>query len=155
MQYPLKHVIQYPSNNVIQSWKYSTGSCYCCPNIPLVFVLWSVRSWFKTGKCDTVDHIGLWHNTLIPNTGQDGMSHFIWNLYTLCWRFTEVLSQRGLQLQMDWHIKQLYLKATPPLYNTLVQSTTEGVDILSRSVMQASPLKIYYSPCWWLTRPPS
>ena len=39
------------------------------------------------------------------------------------------IRQRECDFQMDWHDKQLYLKVSPPLYNILVQSTTEGVDI--------------------------
>ena len=36
--------------------------------------------------------------------------------------------------QMDWQIKQPHLKFTPPLYNILVKSITEGVHIWCGSV---------------------
>ena len=47
---------------------------------------------------------------------------------------------------MDWHIEQLHLKFTHPLFNALVQSITEGVHISYGSVEWAIPLEIHTPP---------
>ena len=59
-----------------------------------------------------------------------------------CGRFTRSLQQGECDFQMDWLIQQLHLKFTPPLCITLVQSTTEGVQISCGSIQWANPLEL-------------
>ena len=48
--------------------------------------------------------------------------------------------------QMDWYSEQFFLKYTCPLYYTLVQSTTEGVQISYASVNRLIHLKFTFPP---------
>ena len=52
-------------------------------------------------------------------------------------RFTQLFQMElngQCDFQMDWHIKQLQLKYTHPLYNILITPTTEGVGVSFGSV---------------------
>ena len=50
--------------------------------------------------------------------------------------------QREGDCQIDWQIKQIYLKDVHPLCNILVISATEGVGTLFGSAHRAIPLRI-------------
>ena len=55
------------------------------------------------------------------------------------WRPTKRFLQWECDLHMDWHIEQLKLKFTPPLCNSVVQCTTEGVNISHGSAQWPIP----------------